>query len=113
MEDLIRDADLYLRLAIAVLLLTTTVVSSITAILVRRGIVSKATAEEALREKEQAKKFAFITANALDRVKEIDSSIGKLATGCVTKMLSPEEKKLLDSFLKDHNLNIKPTENQP
>jgi len=110
MEDLLRESDLYLRLAIAVLVMATTIVSAITAFLVRRGIVNKATADEALQEKEKAKKIAFIVANALDRVKEVDTNIGKLATSLVTSMVDPEEKKVLDEFLKSHNLNLKPTD---
>jgi len=112
MEDLLRESDLYLRLAIAVLVMATTIVSTITAFLVRRGVVNKATADEALQEKEKAKKIAFIVSNALDRVKEVDANIGKIATEAVTRMVDPEEKKVLDEFLKCHNLNTKPTDSQ-
>jgi hypothetical protein len=112
MEALVTEADLYLRLAIAVLVMATTIVSTVTAFLVRRGIVNKTTADEALEEKERAKKIAFIVANALDRVKEIDSNIGRVATNVVTSMVDPEEKKVLDEFLKNHNLNQKPKDSQ-
>lgn len=108
MEDILTQMTPYLQFATTVLVLTTTIVGIVVAMLARAGILNKKHVEEARREERNAKEIANAMANAIEELKKTDPAAAKTTTGGVVAKLGPAGKVKLDIFLHERNLN-KPT----